>query len=227
MAFSRADVLSIMKRPTDRDQQVKVGASNISNMCTRCLAEDMSAAGGDNPQKYWMGAWHGTAMHERLEELVPYWNSDAIPESRVIIGEIEGYGPVKSTSDLYIDGSVVDWKSTTRAKVTFNMRALETEPDKYEVTKVTEARHKVQGYVNQLMLYGLGQENAGREVKEIVIVFIARDGLTDDDVHVYSEPYNRQRALDLMSRAQNIWDWLQEGNDPTELEHQRWCFYNR
>lgn len=227
MTFSKADVLAIMKRPTERDQQVKVGASNISNMCTRCLAEDMSGGGEDGPQRYWMGAWHGTAMHERLEGLVPHWNPEALPENRVVLGEIKGYGAVKSTSDLYVNGDVVDWKSTTRAKVVFNMRALETEPDSHEVTKVTEARHKVEGYRNQLMLYGLGMENAGHEVKNIVVVFICRDGLTDDDVHVYSEPYNRQRALDLMDRAQRVWDWLQAGNDPTEFEHHRWCFYNR
>ena len=60
-------VKDILLRKTDRDRQRKVGASNMSNACSRCLADDLlGIPQGSSP--YNMGAIVGTAIHEYLEK---------------------------------------------------------------------------------------------------------------------------------------------------------------
>ena len=106
-------VKDILLRKTDRDRQRKVGASNMSNACSRCLADDLlGIPQGSSP--YNMGAIVGTAIHEYLEKR--NFDTTAHREMRVQLGRIEGYGPVHSTTDLYIPrvdgGMVIDFKTT-------------------------------------------------------------------------------------------------------------------
>ncbi len=102
-------VKNILLRRTKRDMQKRVGASNISTACTRCLADDL--LGIERPQSvYDMGAIVGTAIHDYLDKR----NQDdtAYKERKVVLGSIEGYGEIKSTTDLYIesDRHVIDFK---------------------------------------------------------------------------------------------------------------------
>src|SRR5665647_828476 len=110
-------MLDLLREPTDRDKQVSIGASNASNPCTRCLADDLLGI----PQQQsgaFMGAVIGTAIHNLLEKRVEKMHSEWMPEQRVSIGYLEGYGEVKSTTDLYIPSEQLahDHKSTTKVK---------------------------------------------------------------------------------------------------------------
>lgn len=222
----RQFTLGLLKEATERDKQVSIGASNLSNMCSRCLAEDMQGAGGDiYGGRFWLGAVIGTATHLLLESRTEP-GKRYLPEQRVVVGEIPGYGVVKSTSDLFDkpSGTVVDYKTTTREKLKYIKRAVHDAPDEFEVTKVAQMRHKVSGYRNQGMLYGLGMENAGHTVNRVAFVFICRDGLNDDDVWEWPMPYDRDLALKVLDRGVRLWAWLSEGHTPDELSSAPHCW---
>ena len=217
-------VRNLLKTPSARDKQVKIGASNMSDPCTYCLARAMQAGGSAESNPWWLGARIGTAIHNDIDRVNN--DPDTLGEVRVSLGTIPGYGEVKSTSDLFHvpSGNVVDFKTTTRDKVKFLKRAVQEEPSKYEVTDVTDARKTIQKYQNQTHLYGLGLENAGHKVNKCALVFICRDGKTDADIWGYTYPYNRELALGLFDRAARLWAWLEAGNDIETLNSAQGCF---
>jgi hypothetical protein len=105
--------VELLKAPTERDLQVKIGASNLAQPCARCLADALLASRDDQDRPYWLGAVLGTATHNYLESRIKSMHPEMEPERRVVLGEIPGYGVVKSTTDLYIGEphfQVVDWK---------------------------------------------------------------------------------------------------------------------
>jgi len=178
-----------------------------------------------------MGAWTGTAMHNRMEDEVTQHRADQgwLSEQRLVLGEIPGYGTVKSTTDLYLPdngGTVGDFKSTTRDKLAHIRRALEEPEDPLEITKVTEARVKVSGYLNQVMLYGRGvRDTLHLPVAKVALIFLCRDGVSDKDVWVFETDYDENRANKVWDRAVRLWEWLQAGNDPRQLNSHPQCYY--
>ena len=220
----REHVLSILRAETERGRQVSIGASNMSNGCTYCLARDM--VGNPQPQSiYYLGARIGTAIHEYLEANNPTPDT-VLGEQKVIVGEIPGYGTVKSTTDAFFteSGVCADWKTTTREKLKWIKLAVQDEPNEYETTKVVEARAKVSSYQRQVWLYGRGLENAGHKVESCAIVFIGRDGLTDNDVWEFQFPYSRKQADATFDRAVRLWEHLQSGNDVESLKSPPTCW---
>jgi len=228
----RKILLGLLKEPTARDRQTKVGASNFSAPCPRCLGEALSLQGTvvepeDRP--YWAGAVIGTAVHgyldQRVKELHPEWE----PEQKVALGELPGYGLIKSTTDLYIPElfTCVDWKTTTKAKLLLIKQALKTlfeEPTGYEVTALVEARYKVLGYFYQLLSYGRGLELAGKKVEWISIGFVCRDAVGDKDIWAWTVEYDPDAAERVWNRLERLWAWLQEGNDAATLPSDSSCY---
>lgn len=108
---------AVFAQQTERDKQIKIGASNFSQACNRCLAEDMTGVKRE-PSSTWLAPVIGTAVHElaerRLNEPGPLRDmfGEPLVEAKLVLGEIEGYGTVKSTTDLYVPGKrlVWDWK---------------------------------------------------------------------------------------------------------------------
>lgn len=228
-------IRGILRSPTQRDKQVRVGASNLSNGCARCLAEDLLNTSSDESSPYWLGAVVGTAIHALVEDRGH--NEDVLrsldvepgqwlPEFRVTLGTIPGYGVVKSTTDGFhiSSGTVVDLKTSTREKLTFIKRAILDPPSDYEVTKVAEARFKVANYFRQTQLYGLGVENAGYEPHACALVFICRDGKMDRDIWTHTIPYDREEALRVFNRGARLWAYLQDGHTPEELASAEYCY---
>lgn len=218
--FSARDwVVELLTRPRERDQQVKVGASNLSNPCTYCLAQDMLGV-PQAPNRYSMGALIGKAIHNEIDH--SNTDPDTLGEQKVILGEIPGYGVVKSTSDLYHVPSrtVVDWKTTVKEKLKYLKRAVVEEPDDLEPTKVKEARFKVNAYINQTLLYGRDFPDVAR----CAIVFICRDGSTEDDIWEYSFDFNKERSDRVWDRGVRLWAWLTEGGDPETLPQHPHCY---
>lgn len=196
--------------PTARDKQRRVGPSNLSNPCARCLAHDLlGVEENDNP--FVMGSWIGTAIHERLEKLILDSSTGWIAERKLYIGELGSYGPIKGTSDLYIpeEATVVDFKTTTRDK----LKGL-----------LDEDSFKSFSYVAQLHLYGLGVENLGDPVRNLTIVYIPRDSVTWDDIRFRTVAYDREYAEHVLQRGLDIWEWLEDGGDPDTLEKTPGCF---
>lgn len=221
--------------PTERDMQRLVGPSNLSNECSRCLAEDMLPMLGvpvlsEKPEsQYTMGAKIGTAIHSYLEEEA-LKRDDLIPETKVTVGEIKGYGVIKGTSDLYVPRlrTIVDHKSSTIAKVQVyrflkQMDRLNNIPD-FETDEHAKSRKVIKRYKVQADLYGLGVENRGDEVKYVALNFIPRDAKTYDDLYVMEFDYDRESALRALARAQKIWDALVAGRDIATIKSDEHCF---
>lgn len=207
--------MNLIEAQDARDKQRRVGPSNLSNPCSRCLANDL--LGVQQPRSpFIMGAKIGTAIHLWLETLVkerePTWES----EQKVHLGRLGSYGPVSGLLDLYVpeERTIVDFKTTTRAKIPGLMNEFQEE----------SPSGKVQAYIAQTHLYALGAENAGKKVDRITIVFIPRDSVTTEDIRMRSVDYDRDYALHVWDRARRIWEWLEEGGDPADLESDPECF---
>lgn len=177
-----------------------------------------------------MGSVIGTAVHMLLEERAQQFPDDLETELRVELGEIDGYGTVKSTTDLFIKetGVSVDFKTTTRAKLVFLKRAHATEETEYDTASVAQARFTVQKYLTQLKLYGLGLTRAGYKVSGVCPVYIARDALTAEPDSVWAPgvvPFDLEEAEAIFARVQRLWVWLQGGGDPATLTSHPQCYH--
>lgn len=209
----RTDLIGLWETKSERDKQVSIGASNLSNPCARCLAQDMMGVPeGSNP--FIMGAKIGTAVHMYLEEEVlkqhPEWHA----EQKMVLGEIPGYGTVGSTADAYSPEhkAVIDFKTTTRDK----LKKIKETFDLME--------GKVQAYVAQTHLYAMGKEKQGYPVEQIAIYFIPRDSVTLDDLWVKIIPYDRDYAHEVWDRGVRLWRYLEEDGDIDDLPSDEHCF---
>lgn len=219
--YSVADeIRAILKAPSERDLQKLVGPSDLSDPCAYCLGQKMIQA-PEGAHKYWVGARIGTAIHRELEEVVPLHRPGWVPESRVVVGEIPGYGVIYGTCDLFVPERqrVVDYKTTTRNKMLLYQRAQE-EPSPYDTEAVAKARSTLNRYLYQAMLYAKGKIAEGIPVKDIEIVFICRDGKTDTDIWS-PEPfrYDEAAAQRVLDRAQRVWE-----HDKDDLPSDKHCF---
>lgn len=175
----RRRVIEQIKTPKERDLQTRVGPSGLGNPCPKCLGREM--AGEPAEQDFSLFPWIGTAGHEFLENhTFPEYQH----ERKVYVGEVPGYGPIKGTTDMTGDGSVVDWKFVGKKKIT-----------EYRLRGVREQ------YRFQAHLYGRGVELEGDEVDSVSIVFIPRDSGNVEDIWVHTEEYNPDMAQAALDRA--------------------------
>jgi hypothetical protein len=212
-------VIDLLRNPSQRDGQRLIGASEIGNPCSFCLANRLlntKPNGSRNP--YWLGGRLGTAMHAALEEEAS--NADtstyqfsvlngARLEQTITLGEIQGYGTIRSKPDLVLvkEGHLLDYKSSTREKVKY-----------YKLDGVPEQ------YIYQQQLYAWGLAQEGTPIEKISLVFVNRDGKTDDDIWVFSFDYNENQALHAWRRLEKMWKWLQDGGDPATLASDPHCY---
>lgn len=228
MIDARQLVVDLLSKQSERDKQISIGASNLSNPCTRCLGEDM--VGNRQPVgMYYMGAVIGTAIHSHLE-LMARDDPNLLTEFKVVIGEIEGYGVVKSTTDLFVqdEGLSVDFKTTTKKKLVSLKEAYSTDESPYDTNTLRSARSTVKKYTAQLLLYGMGLENAGYEVRAVTPVYICRDAITDDVSSIWAPeptPYKREAAEAIFNRGVRIWEALRSGRDVATLVSSPTCYY--
>lgn len=224
--LTRRLVIGLLSQETERDKQVKVGASNMSNLCEQCLARDL--VGNQPPRgKYYMGSVIGTAIHALLEERAQ-GNPRLHSEKRVTIGVIDGYGEVKSTTDLYDEEleNCVDFKTTTREKLAFYRMVPDLPYEPSEVQELTKARATMNQYAAQMLLYGLGLSRAGYKVSYCTMVFIARDAKTEEpeDIWAHTIVYSEKLALKVFDRVVSIYDLLAEGAAPEEFDSHPLCY---
>ena len=224
-------MLSLMKQPTARDLQATIGPSSLGTPCDFCLANELS-----NPQAsdflekpYWLGAWNGTAIHERLERLAETfdWQGERYrTEARVTVGQVGTYGVVSGSTDLYLEdrATVVDYKTTTRAKSKLLKVAFDTKPSDYDSEPLLRARFTAKKYIGQFMLYGKGWEDLGLPVKHVAAGFINRDGASDEDIWVHPMPYSRGYAEAVLARANKVWLDVQGGKALSSFLSKTGCY---
>lgn len=214
-------VTDLLNSDTERDKQRLVGASQIGNPCDFCLGNALLAK-GQRESPFWLGARIGTAIHEALERGASEhidtpregkFNSlkGARLEEKIILGTIPGYGTIKSKPDLVLTehDHLVDYKTTTKAKLA-KMKATGDVPIQYKY---------------QQQLYAWGLNNDGIKISRISLVFIARDGSGPNDVWVHSFDYDEVLARNAWHRLESMWDYLQNGGTPEDLDSHEDCWY--
>ena len=208
---------------SERDKQHKVGASNISDPCTKHLAHAL--LGTPEPEmKYWMGGKIGTAIHSFLESSIDASTdtvlAECVVEQKITLGDIPGYGVVSSKPDLVLPSSqhIIDWKTSSRAKIKKLQNVLAG------LKQDEDTLYTLKKYIGQLQLYMWGVNQAGTKITSGSLVFINRDGTNENDVWVYSVQYDEASALALWNRVNNLWAELEGGTTPDSYPDTPECF---
>lgn len=217
-------MISLFTQQSDRDKQWKVGASQISDPCTRHLAHALVRS-PTSAQKYWLGAKIGTAIHSFIESAIA--NSEdprfvgASVEGKIELGEIEGYGSISSSPDLVLanSGLLVDHKTTTRSKI----KKVKDYVDGIKKDSATE--YTIQKYLGQMNLYAWGRnKNYGDSIDQLAINFINRDGTNERDFYCLLVDYDESFAVALWNRVSNLWAELESGAHPESYAPHAECY---
>lgn len=167
-----------------RTMQQLVGPSEIGTPCDRCLAHKLL---GTSQQRGadWLPtigaavhAWSADALNSQLPE--------AITEQRVIVG-IVGDRLIGGTSDIFYRSRVTDLKVVGAN----TLKAARSSP-----TVV---------YKRQVQCYGRGWELAGWDVEEVSILYVPRNSPSLGDAVWWSEPYDRNVAIETLDRANQLY----------------------
>lgn len=211
------------ERSSPRSRQQSIGPSELGNECDRRLAYRIAGCAPVNLGSDPWPAIVGTSIHDWLDKAINRYQSAV--EDLGYLTELRVYPDplVKGRSDLFNTrlAMVIDHKTTG----TDGMRKVRKGDIPW-------------GYRVQIQIYGLGHKRAGREVKDVALIFYPRSGWLDD-AYVHVEPYDEQMALDALARMYRIADRLIELDidsnphryqqiDATPGDSCVWCpFYNR
>jgi hypothetical protein len=202
----RAQLLEIITwadRNSARSQQLAIGPSEIGNTCDQRMARTLAAMPQVNFRfDPWAGIV-GTSIHSWMQKAVDRYLEHHILEN--VNGQTAGLRWVTETrvhaddvisgsSDLYT-GDVVDYKSAAADKIKkMSLGDISLIPMHY----------RVQGHI-----YGLGNVRAGRKVRDIVLVFLPRNGLITN-MFIHREPYDELIAFKALDRMYAIVDQMNE-----------------
>lgn len=215
--------VGLFLQESERDKQHKVGASQISDPCTRHLAHALVGT-EQAPQKYWMGGKIGTSIHAFLESAIANSSessfADAVVEHKIVLGDVDGYGLVSSKPDLVLPSHnlLVDWKTSSRAKVKKIQNYVDGLKDD------AASAYTVQKYLGQANLYAWGLNKAGTKIDDIALVFINRDGTYENDIYVLPTKYDEPFAVGLWGRLVNLWKQIEDGAHPNDFIGHPECY---
>jgi len=169
-----------------RSLQVNLGPSEIGHPCDRRIGYGLAGVPKVNTQADPLAAIVGTASHKWMEDAIASYQAGVRNLGWITEMELPIDGLVVGHTDVYVAPDVWDWKfpSSKRLK-------------KYKEKEVPEL-YEIQGH-----LYGLGHERAGREVRDVVLNFLPRDGRLRD-LFVYRIPYDREIATRALERVYSI-----------------------
>ncbi|QOR56114.1 Cas4 family exonuclease [Arthrobacter phage Thunderclap] len=197
-------IIEAIKNPTDRDKQRLIGPSSMGG-CPHCLALEML---GKQPKRsFSLYPMLGTAFHYYMEHHMHIEGMET--EQKVDICEIEGYGKIRGTIDLWYPkwGIVGDYKLV--GKNTLNKIRLDGPSKQYKY---------------QVQIYGYGLAQRGHEVKETHILFVPRDGGNINHLVDWVEDYDEQLALAAIDRTRQIWKYVSEGGSPDDIDSDEDCY---
>lgn len=178
-----------------RDLQVHLGPSEVGDPCPRALLAKLFGIpepGSDLPN--WR-AWVGSCMHTGLEDIFAHSFMQQGPdgprfllETQVTVGILGDY-QLTGHCDLFdqFTGLVIDYKTKSMTQ------------------HKAARRHGIAPvYRVQAHCYGLGMANLGYQVRNVMFVYLLRDGeLSDSFFH--SEPFNPLIAFAALERANQLW----------------------
>lgn len=166
------DVLTDLDASRPRSRQTRLGPSELGTPCQRQIA--MKLAGISRQPQDKRPPWapmQGTAMHGLMEEALRFHNQQLgrerwlIEEQLVVDPGLPGVEPITGHGDAFDQDhvTVVDWKYTGVTQLRKVKR--KTVPN----DQLVKPEYRVQAH-----LYGRGHERAGRDVRYVRLVFLAR-----------------------------------------------------
>jgi hypothetical protein len=190
------EIIRWFENSSPRSLQAAIGPSEIGVDCLRRIAYKVTGVPVANTDGDPWFAIIGTAVHDWLAEAIDTYQKAVLGrgkdnprfhlEKRVTITADEN-GVSGSTDAFDIDhGRVIDHKVVGNDNL-----------KKYRDNGPSN-QYRIQAH-----LYGKGWEDAGYQVNEVVIVFYPRSNYLDQ-MHVWSEPYDRQVALAALSRLDTV-----------------------
>lgn len=203
------DVLADLDDSRPRSMQTTLGPSELGTPCQRQIAMKLAGIPRQLPDA--RPAWapmQGTAMHTLMEEALRYHNTKLgrprwlIEEKLQIDHEVSGHGDAFDTDF----GMVVDWKYV--GVTTLKKAKRKTVPNEELVS---------QDYRVQAHLYGYGHARAGRDVRWVRLVLLARSHMYDDSTE-WTEAYRPEIAIWALDRyyaTQDLINHLDLTNNPT------------
>lgn len=219
------DVLIDYENSRPRSRQRELGPSEIGTPCRQQIARKLAGAPRRIESEPAWAPFAGTAVHASMEDVLAYWNARLgrerwISEDRLtIIEPLPGpdgepaFPGLAGSSDAYDTDTdtVVDWKyvgDTKLKKLYAAKRAGKPAPEQIG-----------QDYRIQAHLYGMGQENKGRDVKFVRVVFLARTWKFDDSLE-WTEPYRPDVAAWAINRYYDVVSQVAEldlANNPDQI----------
>lgn len=177
------------KTADNRSAQTTLGPSEIGTPCDRRLAMTLLGISPVNPGGDGWAAFVGTCTHAGMAEV--YTFADAGTGRYAVELPVFTGVPVvpRGTTDLLDrrDGTVVDWKV---------MGAYSLKKFKEQGPSAT--------YRTQAHVYGLGAEKGGERVKNVAVVGLPRAGRSLDEMHVWTEKYDKRFARAALDRVERI-----------------------
>ena len=177
------------KTEDNRSAQTTLGPSEIGTPCDRRLAMALLGVPPVNPGGDGWAAFVGTCTHVGMADVYTFADAGT-GRYAVELPVFTGMPTVpRGTTDLLDrrDGTVVDWKV---------MGAYSLKKFRLEGPTAT--------YRTQAHVYGYGAERAGEKVRNVAIVALPRAGSSLDEMHVWTEKYDRKLAEAALKRVEKI-----------------------
>lgn len=221
------DALIRYEASRPRSTQTTLGPSELGTPCDRQIALKLAGVTRHERGLPW-APMCGTAVHGLMEEVL-YAENKRLGRERWIVeqkvqldDELSGHGDAFDTDW----GMVVDWKYTG---TTARRKAARRSVPNHELVS---AEYRVQAH-----LYGFGHRNAGRDVRYVRLVLLARSHDFAESVE-WTEPYDETMAVNAMTRFYAIRDAVinsNAGHYPEALiavpaapgEACKWCPFQR
>lgn len=221
------DALMRYEASRPRTVQTTLGPSELGTPCSRQIAMKLAGV-----QRHERGlAWApmcGTAVHSLMEDVLTRDNERlgrqrwVIEETVHLDDELTGHGDAYDSDHAL----VIDWKytgTTARRKA-----ARKTVPN----DQLVSTEYRVQAH-----LYGWGHERAGRPVRHVRLVMLARSHDFGESVE-WTEEYRPDIAVDAMIRFYSIRDQVVNSDMATHPERLadiesapgeacKWCPFRR
>lgn len=179
-----------------RSMQTRLGPSELGTPCRRQIAAKLAGIPARVEDRVPWAPMCGTAIHTLMEDALRYDNQRLgrerwIVEQQLTVDEATG---IRGHGDAYDadTGTVIDWKYTG---TTARKQALRKTVPNHELVS---SEYRVQAH-----LYGLGHANAGRDVRHVRLVLLARSHDYDESVE-WTEPYRPDVAQWAVDRYSSI-----------------------
>lgn len=199
-------IIEQITKPTSRGQQVKLGPSEVGG-CALCVGETLALRLPElypdirHTESFGLASWAGTAVHAYLDETLEIPN--AIKEQKNDIFELEGYGIIRGSTDLFSPDHkrVIDYKYV--GKWSYDKMRLQYLEEPAKIPSVP--------YRTQQMLYGWGWKQLGYKVEAVSLCVIPKLSNKVEDIRFFTEQYNQEVVDKSIARLELIWQYVQEG----------------